>query len=193
MILTFLIDCWRMPVVPGVHRANNNRLRLSYRGHGLNWTHVVVYAYTGAFLFKTDIYTKEYLEEPDWPRSMVDLSHKCHVGDCCNPKHLIFEPSPINAQRNMCKWAGECLGLGHRRNPCIFTEDSLRNFNDYTVGIEAVPVPGNYVLPRIKPNITKRKWTVDNNCDLEWKPNKFPRVDDNNDEPDPPSGEGIEF
>eukprot|EP01119_Soliformovum_irregulare_P012107 TRINITY_DN3125_c0_g1_i1.p1 TRINITY_DN3125_c0_g1~~TRINITY_DN3125_c0_g1_i1.p1 ORF type:complete len:336 (+),score=39.90 TRINITY_DN3125_c0_g1_i1:70-1077(+) len=53
--------------------------------------------------------TKEaYAEANGIPTSKVDVSHLCHLSCCCNPAHIIFEPSANNQRRRECNSQGLC-------------------------------------------------------------------------------------
>jgi len=56
----------------------------------LNIAHVAMYAKKRECVYTSSLHTEDKLHA-----SEIDLSHRCHNGQCWNPKHLSFEPSNV--------------------------------------------------------------------------------------------------
>lgn len=74
------------------------------------------------------------------------VSHLCHNGGCCNPKHLQVEESTLNKDRNSCQGHViiEYSGIGPMRyNPCRHGGE-LGVFRKCMLPVRAIDRPGNY-------------------------------------------------
>ena len=75
-----------------------------------------------------------YIYFPDLKRNQVDLSHLCHVADCCHPGHLIFEPEQVNLERKKCVNGKKCLGHswnGQKLPDCVITKTTLKDHANF--------------------------------------------------------------
>ena len=53
------------------------------------------------------------------PKNM-QVSHLCHVKNCCHPDHITMETASTNNSRKKCVEANMCLGHSDRDKDCVF-------------------------------------------------------------------------
>lgn len=131
----------RMPIVPGLeYRRNTRHVIYNDNKTRYTWTHLVYLWATGNHLHskRSD---DEWLHCPGVDRAFVDLSHLCHVADCCNWRHLRFEIHPLNMKRNQCKTDGICHGHGDHPD-CLINDHTKQCLHDITrnkMAVRSIP------------------------------------------------------
>lgn len=93
-------------VVDGIERDEYAKVRIFLRGHSY-----AVHRAKVCYFVDNDF-------QPLPPN--MQLSHLCHVKNCCRQEHLTLEPASINNSRKQCQAAQKCLGHPDGFKDCVF-------------------------------------------------------------------------